>query len=113
VVLEGPGHNERLVRIRRGFRSSAWRIHAPSFRIFRTASQLGLVALGMCIGASVMAVLDRLPSTQDGVAGAVFFSNCRDAIQAGAAPIYYGYPGYRLPLDADGDGVACEPYRGW
>ncbi|MDX8357869.1 excalibur calcium-binding domain-containing protein [Sphingopyxis terrae] len=27
------------------------------------------------------------------------------------APIYRGEPGYREGLDADADGVACEPYR--
>lgn len=29
----------------------------------------------------------------------------------GMAPIYRGEPGYREGLDADADGVACEPYR--
>ncbi|MEJ6594094.1 MAG: excalibur calcium-binding domain-containing protein [Parasphingorhabdus sp.] len=29
-----------------------------------------------------------------------------------AAPLYRGDPGYRRSLDRDGDGVACEPYRG-
>ena len=27
-----------------------------------------------------------------------------------AAPLHRGAPGYRRELDADGDGVACEPY---
>lgn len=42
----------------------------------------------------------------------VYFRNCAAARAAGAAPLYRGHPGYREPLDADGDGVACEPYRG-
>lgn len=42
----------------------------------------------------------------------VYYRNCAAARAAGAAPIYRGQPGYRAPLDADGDGVACEPYRG-
>ena len=37
---------------------------------------------------------------------------CDDARAAGSAPIYRGEPGYRDGLDADNDGVACEPYRG-
>ena len=41
-----------------------------------------------------------------------YFRNCAAARAAGAAPPYRGHPGYRYPLDADGDGVACEPYRG-
>src|SRR5690349_7421382 len=36
------------------------------------------------------------------------YSNCSDAIAAGAAPIYAGQPGYSRKLDRDGDGVACE-----
>jgi len=37
---------------------------------------------------------------------------CDDARAAGTAPIYRGEPGYRDGLDADNDGIACEPYRG-
>jgi anti-sigma factor RsiW len=43
----------------------------------------------------------------------VYFRNCAAARAAGAAPIYAGRPGYREQLDRDGDGIACEPYRGW
>ena len=40
------------------------------------------------------------------------FRNCAEARAAGAAPIYRGQPGYGNHLDRDGDGVACEPYKG-
>jgi endonuclease YncB( thermonuclease family) len=40
------------------------------------------------------------------------FRSCAEARAAGAAPIYRGQPGYAPRLDRDGDGVACEPYRG-
>ncbi|WP_416909284.1 MAG: excalibur calcium-binding domain-containing protein [Polymorphobacter sp.] len=30
----------------------------------------------------------------------------------GVAPVFRGDPGYRERLDADLDGVACEPYIG-
>ena len=42
----------------------------------------------------------------------VYYRYCKDARAAGAAPLYRGDPGYRPELDADNDGVACEPYRG-
>ena len=42
----------------------------------------------------------------------VFYSGCNDVRAAGKAPIYAGQPGYRIEMDGDGDGVACEPYRG-
>lgn len=40
------------------------------------------------------------------------FRNCSEARAAGAAPVYRGSAGYGPHLDRDGDGVACEPYRG-
>lgn len=42
----------------------------------------------------------------------VFYRNCNDARSAGAAPLHRGQPGYRSEMDGDGDGIACEPYRG-
>lgn len=43
---------------------------------------------------------------------AAYYARCDDARAAGAAPIRRGQPGYRSGLDADGDGIACEPYYG-
>lgn len=40
------------------------------------------------------------------------FRNCAAARAAGAAPLYRGQTGYGSHMDRDGDGVACEPYRG-
>lgn len=39
-----------------------------------------------------------------------FYLNCSHARAAGVAPIRRGDPGYSARLDADSDGVACEPY---
>lgn len=44
--------------------------------------------------------------------GSVYYRRCAEARAAGVAPIYRGEPGYRAGLDRDGDGAACEPYRG-
>ena len=38
----------------------------------------------------------------------VRFSSCKQAREAGAAPLYRGDPGYSSNLDRDNDGVACE-----
>jgi endonuclease YncB( thermonuclease family) len=38
----------------------------------------------------------------------VYFRNCAEAWAAGMAPIRKGQPGYRIELDRDRDGVACE-----
>lgn len=40
------------------------------------------------------------------------WSGCDSARAAGTAPIYSSEPGYREGMDGDGDGIACEPYRG-
>ena len=48
--------------------------------------------------------------TQEQVERAVYYPNCATARAAGHAPILAGQPGYREELDADGDGIACEPY---
>jgi Excalibur calcium-binding domain len=38
----------------------------------------------------------------------VYYKNCTEARNAGAAPLHRGQPGYRAALDRDGDGIACE-----
>lgn len=43
----------------------------------------------------------------------VFYANCDEARRAGAAPLYWGRPGYRIELDTDRDGIACEERYGY
>ena len=38
-----------------------------------------------------------------------YYPNCSAARATGHTPIRAGSPGYRIGLDADSDGVACEP----
>lgn len=62
--------------------------------------------------ASVPATEDQAKST--GSVGnanrqeSVYYSSCKEAKKAGAAPLRVGDPGYRSGLDRDGDGIACE-----
>lgn len=42
----------------------------------------------------------------------VFYAGCDEVRATGNAPLYAGQPGYRIEMDGDGDGVACEPHRG-
>ncbi len=46
------------------------------------------------------------PTTPPG--SGVYYANCTAARAAGAAPLHLGEPGYRLALDRDKDGIACE-----
>ena len=41
----------------------------------------------------------------------VFYAGCNEVRALGKAPLYAGDPGYRVEMDGDGDGVACEPIR--
>ncbi|MHA6724316.1 excalibur calcium-binding domain-containing protein [Sphingomonas sp. RS2018] len=53
----------------------------------------------------------RLPSAET-AASSWSYRNCSDARRAGAAPLHRGTPGYGAHMDGDGDGIACEPYKG-
>ena len=44
-------------------------------------------------------------------ADAVYYPNCAAVRAAGKAPLHAGEPGYRVGLDGDRDGVACESSR--
>ena len=41
----------------------------------------------------------------------VHYSGCNEVRAAGKAPLHSGDPGYRVEMDGDGDGLACEPIR--
>jgi hypothetical protein len=46
--------------------------------------------------------------TDGGGSDDVYYANCSEAREAGAAPLRRGDPGYASHLDRDDDGVACE-----
>ena len=53
------------------------------------------------------------PEERAAVEDSVAYSGCKEVRAAGKAPLYSGQPGYRAGMDGDGDGIACEPYRGF
>jgi hypothetical protein len=73
-----------------------------------TGREIAVTAATALRPLAVSAGLTRARAPQDGD----YWSGCDDARAAGTAPIYAGEPGYRDGMDGDGDGVACEPYRG-
>lgn len=79
---------------------------------------VGLLVLGAGVGASAFILLDSLqPEEKQAREGVMafrgpYYASCREAFQDGRANIARGEPGYRAALDADGDGLACEPYVG-
>jgi len=76
----------------------------------------GLLVLGAALGGGAYLALDSLqPPEQRSPMGGLslrttFYGTCREAFMDGRANIRAGEPGYRRELDADGDGLACEPY---
>ena len=83
--------------------------------IRRIRSAIGFVGFAAVMVFAFLVAMSN-PVQQQQAQGVVsrepYYSRCADARAAGAAPIYRGEPGYRGPLDADNDGVACEPYGG-
>ena len=69
-----------------------------------------LIVLGV-ISWIISSVGESKSTSSDSHSGA-YYRNCDAARSAGVAPLYVGEPGYRDALDRDGDGVACEPYKG-
>ena len=69
-----------------------------------------LVSAGLFSILRIHGAVERFAQTQYRSTD-VYYPNCAAARTAGAAPIYLGQPGYRAGLDADNDGIACEPFR--
>jgi len=45
------------------------------------------------------------------VEASVHYAGCNEVRALGKAPLYRGQPGYRIEMDGDNDGIACEPHR--
>lgn len=61
---------------------------------------------------SPIAAASQPALSHEAVEHSAYYPTCAAARAAGHAPIFAGQPGYRSDLDADGDGIACEPFRG-
>ncbi len=71
------------------------------------------VALIAGTGVAVSSTAQAQPSPTKQAQGftnvkGVYYKNCTAVRKAGKAPLYKGEPGYRLKLDRDKDGIACE-----
>ena len=76
----------------------------------------GLICLGIVVGGGAFVALDMLnppasrASTTPFSLRGPYYRTCRDAFQDGRINIRRDEPGYRAALDADNDGLACEPF---
>jgi hypothetical protein len=111
-VLEGPGSEERLRRLKRRFRAISAR-HERAIKL-RSVYRVSMIAVLAAIGAFTLCwgLLSLSPwppmITLRHIAS---FPNCDAARAVGLAPAYKGQPGYWQRHDRDSDGQSCEPGR--
>lgn len=74
--------------------------------LFAGATAAGIAVVPVAHAAPATTTTPPSPAPTTGAS--VYYPNCKAACSDGVAPIYRGQPGYRPPLDRDGDGVACE-----
>lgn len=105
--------HRRLYEIRQRFARVSARMERPA-RQRRLIRQVALAAgVGAALGVAVAAVNHFSPWSFWTVARHIAAApNCNAARTVGLAPSTKGAPGYYRRHDADGDGVACEPFRG-
>lgn len=65
----------------------------------------------MTVGHEPLQPVERAASP-DERGSSVHYAGCNEVRALGKAPLYAGQPGYRIGMDGDGDGIACEPRRG-
>jgi hypothetical protein len=90
-------------------RSRSWSIKDWMLVILIGGAALSQVVPGL---KSAGTVATTSPQGLADIQSSAFYPNCDAARAAGVAPLHVGDPGYRDKLDADSDGIACEPYYG-
>jgi hypothetical protein len=72
----------------------------------------GLALFALVVVAAVYRWTEEPAPEQLMIEQSASYSGCDEVRALGKDPIYQGQPGYRPEMDGDGDGIACEPYRG-
>ena len=88
-------------------------LRKPQLMLLGIVVFLSVVASGLVgpfVVASVRAKILATAANVPARATERYFRNCTAAHAAGVYSIPRGAPGYRPALDADNDGLACEPY---
>ena len=79
----------------------------------RAILNLGALAVmvGIALANSPTALVTSSPEERAKIEASVTYGGCNEVRELGKAPLYAGEPGYRVTMDGDGDGLACEPIR--
>lgn len=110
-VRHDRGPEEELHRARRRNRA-AWRRHDRAMRLRRFCRQARLPALVAILAIwpiVELTILSPWPMTVT-LRHWQAHRNCDAARAVGLAPARRGEPGYWERLDADADGISCEPW---
>lgn len=95
----------RAQRLRRQFGTAS----GPRRR-GRSAAWIAWAGVGLM--AVVAVIIAQRPPTPTAAGERIHFASCKAMRAAGMAPAGRRSPAYSAHLDADGDGVACEPWVG-
>ena len=108
-VRPGPGPEDRLRNLRRGFRAvSARHDRASKRRYYRSVKIAALAAIvAFAVSWGLLSSPWPVTTTLRHIAAA---PNCGFARFVGLAPARRGEPGYWKSHDRDRDGIACEPW---
>lgn len=74
---------------------------------------VGMTATHWPAVASTLTTLPTVSQMSKKIRDFTYYRDCAAVRSAGVAPIRKGEPGYRIALDKDGNGLACEPYKEW
>ena len=85
----------------------------PQLLLLAGATFLTVVAVGV-FGSSLFRALPTkaLTAQAQALAAMRYYPTCQAAHAVSVYSIPRGEPGYRVPLDRDLDGLACEPHLG-
>ena len=64
---------------------------------------------GGIVWANLPPVLTMSTAEREAIESSITYSGCNEVRALGKAPIRAGEPGYRIEMDGDADGIACEP----
>ncbi|MGZ0071797.1 excalibur calcium-binding domain-containing protein [Sphingobium limneticum] len=92
--------------------SEPWRPTRNTIGIDRSMSAADLDRQQPSGGGAISAPRVRSAAAVGSSGSSWSYRGCREARAAGATPLHRGQPGYGVHMDGDGDGIACEDYRG-
>ena len=101
--------NEKILPFKQPRRQHNRRRPSRLVRLLKSWCGL-LVVAGMILGLMAYQTWDRPWTLQERVRHSLAAPNCAAVRAMGLAPARKGRPGYYERHDADGDGIACEPF---